>query len=205
MTIDRVALAERAATNALEGLRHVAAVDLTLPTPCPGWDVGHLLVHVADASHLLAGLLTSGEPRLPDPQRSGTADPLGLAADSIRNLREALLRTAPGSPDGNGPKPEQVRDAACGAAIELTAHAWDIGAAHGRSEAVSDALAADVHELATTLITDRDRQPHFGPHIDVPANATATERLVGFLGRDPSWSRPHFDRMAGVPRRSANN
>lgn len=205
MTTDRVALAARAATSALDGLRDVAAVDLTLPTPCPGWDVRRLLQHVADASRMLAGLATAEEPLLTHPQRSATANPVDLAADSIRHLRETLIRQASGGPDGNGPEPERVRDAACGTAIELTAHAWDLAVARGRRGPLPDALAADVHELATGLITDRDRQPHFGPRISVPSNATAAERFVGFLGRDPYWSRPEVDRVTAVPGRSSEN
>lgn len=147
-----------------------------------------LLQHVADASEALVGLATSGERRVPDPPRSDAADPAALAETAIRELMETLLSATPDDPDSNGRRAAWAREAACGTAIELTAHAWDIAVVGDPSAHVPDVLAAEVHNLASTVLTDDVRRPHFRPSVDLADTATASERLLAFLGRDPAWS-----------------
>ncbi|HEU4912390.1 MAG TPA: maleylpyruvate isomerase N-terminal domain-containing protein [Actinomycetes bacterium] len=188
LVAENVALAERAAIHALDVVAGVADLDPTLPTPCPGWELRMLLQHVADASESLVCLATSGERRLPDPPRSDAADPAALAESAIRELIETLLSATPGDPDSDDRKAAWVREAACGAAIELTAHAWDIDVVGDPGAHVPQVLAAEVHNLASTLLNDDVRRPHFRPSVDLAPTATASERLLAFLGRDPAWS-----------------
>lgn len=185
---ENVALAERAAIHALDVVARAADLDPTLPTPCPGWELRRLLQHVADASETLVGLATSGERRLPGPPRSDAADTAALAETAIRELIGTLLSATPDDPDSDGRRAARAREAACGTAIELTGHAWDIAVVGDPRAHVPDVLAAEVHDLASTVLTDDVRRPHFRPPVDLAPPATASERLLAFLGRDPAWS-----------------
>lgn len=188
MLAENTALAGRAAIHALDVVDRAADLDPFLPTPCPGWELRSLLQHVADASEALAGLARSGERRLPGPPRSDAANPGARAETAIRELVETLLSATPVDPDSDDRRAAWAREAACGTAIELTAHAWDIAVVGDPRAHVPDVLAADVHDLASTLLTDDVRRPHFRPPVDLSSPATASERLLAFLGRDPAWS-----------------
>jgi uncharacterized protein (TIGR03086 family) len=71
---------------------------------------------------------------------------------------------------------------------DLPLHAWDLARATGQEYAI----AAEEIELASRAVRALPeevlRAPHvFGPEVPVPADASAEDRLLGFLGRDPSW------------------
>jgi uncharacterized protein (TIGR03086 family) len=177
-TEETTGLAERAGAHALEVLADINGVDLSRPTPCPDWDLRRLLLHVADAAAGLAGLVTTDEPHSSD--RSAEQEhPALLAQADVGHLLE-VLTTGDGSDD-------RIRQAAYGAAIELTAHAWDVEMTRSHAARLPTSLADDVHALATTLITDDTRSPHFGPRVHTPPDSPSGDRLMGFLGRDPSW------------------
>jgi len=66
-------------------------------------------------------------------------------------------------------------------------HAWDLARASGQP------VALDEHECAAMLegmlpLDDLLRSSgQYGPRVPVPDDASAMDRLVGFIGRDPAW------------------
>jgi uncharacterized protein (TIGR03086 family) len=76
---------------------------------------------------------------------------------------------------------------------ELVLHGWDLARSTGQPFTCTPANTAAVLEF-----THASAQPEwaagrdglFGPVVDVPADAPAFDRALGFAGRDPAWSTP---------------
>ncbi|MGK5683785.1 TIGR03086 family metal-binding protein [Actinoplanes sp. URMC 104] len=66
-------------------------------------------------------------------------------------------------------------------------HTWDLARATGQD----DRLDADYAELLVTGMEPMEElmrsSGQYGPRVPVPAGADAQTRLLGFIGRDPSW------------------
>jgi uncharacterized protein (TIGR03086 family) len=74
---------------------------------------------------------------------------------------------------------------------ELALHGWDLARATGQPFTCDPADTAAV--LAFTSASARPEQAAgregiFGPVVEVPADAPAFDRALGFAGRDPAWT-----------------
>ncbi|GAA4566583.1 TIGR03086 family metal-binding protein [Micromonospora coerulea] len=184
---DGVALFDQSASYALDAMAGITAADLDRPTPCPGWDLRALLLHLADSADALANVITTGTMTLtatPQPD----ADAVAVARDRTHHLRDALKTAV--QRDTLGPAAaEHVRwatSAAHGAAIEFAAHGWDISTTCGMDRQIRTGHASELLALSRSLISDDTRAPRFGPPVSVPAGATPNDRLIAFLGRQPA-------------------
>jgi hypothetical protein len=129
--------------------------EMALPTPCPHWDLARLLSHLCE---------------------------------SMADL-EAALRT--GRLDLNGPPGRTGGLVACTGAVEIAVHGWDVSSARARAgrgggfrEApIPAALATRMLRLGPLLVAGREGL--FGVPVEVPAQASPGDRLVGYLGRHP--------------------
>lgn len=174
LTGDRALLA-RATGYALEGLAEVP--DLDRPTPCPGWDLRTLLVHLADAADAVTAFARTGDLAPPGPPGRGGADPVAVARDRLLVLLDAASSAADGA-------------AARAGAVEVGAHGWDVARACGSPRPMPPRLAADLLAMATSSLPDRVRPVLFGPPVELPDTAPAEDRLVAFLGRQPVATAP---------------
>ena len=74
---------------------------------------------------------------------------------------------------------------------EIFVHGWDLATATGQQMAPDQGVAEAVlgTEWPSMCADVRNAHPSiFAPEIPVPNDAPAMDRLVGFLGRDPSWT-----------------
>ena len=72
----------------------------------------------------------------------------------------------------------------CTGAVEIAVHGWDVSAARGRGACpIPAALATRMLRLSPLLVAGREGL--FGVPVDVPAQASPGDRLVGYLGRRP--------------------
>lgn len=156
---------------------------LDRPTPCAGWRLADLLVHMEDA----LDAFTEAAGGSVEVRGATTVD--GQVA-VIRRKACALLgawsRPAPG---------DVVLEAAqsrvdlgtpvlvSAAALEVTVHGWDVGQATGEREPLPEQLAADLLGPAHELVHPGDRGVRFAAPIPVPPGSTDAERLLAFLGR----------------------
>jgi uncharacterized protein (TIGR03086 family) len=155
---------------------------LTESTPCEKWTVQDLLEHMigvvaglgAAASGSPGGEFTLGAD--PAAQFRDAADAT-LAAWSAPGVLERIIDAGP------GPMPGSVL-----AGINLldtTTHAWDLAVALGRPAAVPDDVAGEALKQARMIITPEFRPGRFEAEITAPANASVTDALVAYLGRNP--------------------
>ncbi|HEX4061055.1 MAG TPA: TIGR03086 family metal-binding protein [Streptosporangiaceae bacterium] len=188
-----VALLERAVGYALGQLQAVTEAALPGPTPCQRWDLRALLGHMDDSLAAMQEALELGSVD-PEPAEGG---PGGAAESLVAGLRAQgcrLLGALAGGDDDVvliGGLPMPVRIVTSAGAVDVAVHGWDVGRACGTGVAMPEQLAEDMLGIVPLLVSDADRPGRFGPALAVPAGASAGDRLVGFLGRDPRWHGRH--------------
>jgi uncharacterized protein (TIGR03086 family) len=153
------------------------------PTPCGDWDLEALLVHMADS---LESLHEAGAVRRVWVDVSAD-EPVELV-ETIRARACILLAdwSVQGSQRGDvlvEGRPVTAPVLTSAGALEVAVHGWDLATACGVHRPLPDALATDLLRVAPLLVTGADRPARFAPALDPPAEASAGERLLAFLGR----------------------
>jgi uncharacterized protein (TIGR03086 family) len=186
---DQVGLLERAIGYALGSVAAVAPRSLSRPTPCADWDLRALLHHVNDSLAALYEAADTGRIG-PDPAAD---DGAGLAADLAATFRDRARRLL-GAWTSAGrhhrviaivDRPLLANLVAGAGAIELAVHGWDISWACGQRRPIPPALAGELLTICPLLVTQATRHPQFAAPVAVPPMASASDRLVAFLGRCP--------------------
>ncbi len=179
-------LLERAIAYTLGVLVDVRPSSLWCPTPCEGWDLAALLAHMEDSLVALTEAADLGRV----PLRARAPDQRG-DVPVVRRLQTragALLgawsapSTAPHDPVvGGAGIPATVLGRA--GALDVAVHGWDVSASLGPARDLPAALAADLLPVAHALVADADRPGRFAAPVPVSPAASASERLLAFLGR----------------------
>lgn len=172
---------------------------LTAPTPCEKYALGDLIDHVGGLSIGLAaaarkdlGPLTSG---------GSAGDATRLGADWRTRIPEDLAGLAEAWRDpeawqgmtqaGGVELPGEV--IGCVTLDELVVHGWDVARSIDRpydcEDWEIDACLRFVSAAATADPTAAANGP-FGPIVEVPADASSLDRLLGLTGRNPFWQAP---------------
>jgi uncharacterized protein (TIGR03086 family) len=162
-------------------------------TPCESWKVRDLVNHMIDAPAFAATVMETGD--FANHKGGGTdhveAGDYVAAYDAVTERALAAFR-ADGAmekmvklPFGELPGSVFLGIASGDAFV----HGWDLAKSTGGDTDVDPALAAEILEAVTPLLPEEMRGPDgkapFGPVVEVPADASATDRLAGFLGRRP--------------------
>ncbi|MFI1916393.1 TIGR03086 family metal-binding protein [Nocardia sp. NPDC020380] len=165
-------------------LAAVSGAHLTRGTPCGDWDLAMLLHHLADSVDAVCDGIEQGRiavyPDLPPPDH-----PVERVRKGLCRLLDAWLGVRCNAIT-IGELPLPAREFADIAALELTVHAWDIGSACADPRPIPASLAAELLSFARFAVPAVGRDPIFGPEVPVPDTASASDRLVAFLGRDPA-------------------
>jgi uncharacterized protein (TIGR03086 family) len=174
LDLDVFAVYQQCHHATVHALHGVDTQDLARPTPCPGWDVRALTVHVADVADALAGLARTGSLDFSASDPLTVTDPAALALSALAGADEEIANTE---------RRDWATSAAESACIELLAHACDLATACGRPVQVSDAAARGALALATRLLIDDRRGDSFAPRATVAADATPLLQFLAHLGR----------------------
>ena len=151
-------------------------------TPCEEWTVRDLLQHTIA---VVAGIGAAAGGTPPNAFELGVDPALQFHEAATTNLAAwripgALDRIVDGGP---GPMPGSVL-----AGINLldtATHTWDLATATGQPAALPESVAAAALEASRSIILPDIRAGRFAPEVSAPADASSTERLVAFLGRQP--------------------
>lgn len=192
------ALLERAISYTLGQLNGVRTEALTGPTPCSQWNLAALLVHMTDSLSALQEAMDLREvgpggrgaagPGRPV-QRPGTNDPAEYLTGVLRGRACHLLGALAVARDhlvlvGGYPVPASI--VTCAGAVDVAVHGWDVGCACGAPGAIPEELAQDMLRVTPLLVTGADRPGLFADPVAVPGQASASDRLLGYLGRNPA-------------------
>ena len=166
-------------------LAEVGPGDLARPTPCRGWDLATLLLHLAEGVDTVTTCL-------PDEFPCEDPGPLRSVADLRERCQRMIAAWARAVEDdpvevpcdwGGVTLPHHV--VALVGGLELVVHAWDVARALGLRLPAADALAADLLPWTPMLMQETHA---FGRPRPCAADAPALDRLVAATGRDPhAW------------------
>lgn len=164
--------------------------EMARPTPCPDWDLGTLLAHLSDSMADLETAIRTGCLDLDQPPGPAEGDPVEVLRDRAAQLL-CVSYAAPDCPErfvtiGGLPLPAGL--VICTGAVEIAVHGWDVTAALARADGsrgapIPDALATRMLRLCPLLVAGRENL--FAVPVEVPAQASPGDRLVGYLGRRP--------------------
>ncbi|WP_433319646.1 TIGR03086 family metal-binding protein [Micromonospora chersina] len=69
-------------------------------------------------------------------------------------------------------------------------HTWDLSRATGQDDALDPEFCAELLGGMEQMEEVIRSSGQYGPRVAVPEDADAQTRMLGFIGRDPFWSRP---------------
>lgn len=164
-------------------------------SPCEKWDARAVVDHIVmmqDVTLRPLGLVPSDGPSVAD-------DPLGAFRRARADVEALLADPAnanrmTSSPAGELSVPAMVDQVA---SQDLVHHGWDLAKATGQDATMHPDDVADLLPVVEALPPEMYEPGAFGPDIEVlgpkvpvPDDASAQDRLLGLLGRDPQWVAP---------------
>ena len=190
LTPATLGLLERAVGYGLCSLEVVTEDALTDPTPCAGWDLRTLLGHVQESLAILRAGLDAGCVDLEPPAPAGLpADRAEDLVGGFRRAAEELLETwqatKAAEPVRVGEHRLEPATLELVGAIEIAVHGWDVARACGQRRPIPPRLAQELLVLASLLVRRADRPARFAPPVRPAPEATPSDHLLAFLGRQP--------------------
>ena len=186
-----VELLDRAIAYTRGSLAVVTEDLMSAPTPCAGWDLRALLMHMDDSLVSLHEAGSVRRVRVDVPPAAPDDIVVSLRTRACQLLAELTADWVTGAVGGESrdvlvdgrPVTSPVLTSA--GALEVVVHGWDVAVSCGVPRPIPDDLAAALLRLSPVLVTDADRPARFGPELTAPPGASSGERLLAFLGRDP--------------------
>ena len=170
--------------------------DWQRPSPCEGWRALDVLGHIGAATSMGTAILRGDPMEMSWPEPPGdsvSGDPAGwwsaLQGPAHQALQGADLDAVVDSP--NGPRP--VREGLAFPAVDLFVHAWDIARSAKQAEDIEipDDVIDFTYEVTGSVPEDLLRSSNvFGPAVTPPADASRSEELLAWTGRDPAATPP---------------
>ena len=175
-------------------LERVTADDWDRPTPCARWTVRELTGHLCTVLDSAASTLRGEDydwAGAPDPGTAAGDDP----AATFANRRAAAVEALSGADLGREVESPMgtmtIGTRMAFPAMDLHLHGWDLGKAIGVPVEVPEEVADFTHAALDPLPPEMMRQENvFGLQVPAPDDATPTERLMAWTGRQPRWETP---------------
>jgi uncharacterized protein (TIGR03086 family) len=184
---DTISSMHRAQDGFTRALEAVGDGQWSSPTPCTDWDVRALVNHVAGellwAPPLVAGKTIDEVGDQFDGDVLGD-DPVAVWRTGVTGARTAfeeggaLERTVHlsfGDFTGDNYAWQLISD--------IVVHTWDLARAVGADDSLPEDLAADVAAFFGPMLESFGPNPYFAAAVDVPADASAQDKLLALTGR----------------------
>lgn len=180
--IERIEKATELASQKVHGVKQDQLSD---PTPCSEFDVRGLLNHLIGGLEMLRTAASGSKAEMPQGDQFG-ADPGNDYDERRAKLLEAIK--AEGALERNWEMPFGSMPGAMMAGIafmEHVTHAWDVAKATGQDTELPDDLVKETLEVVRPMDAMLRMPGVCGPAVDVPADASLSTQLAGFMGRQP--------------------
>jgi uncharacterized protein (TIGR03086 family) len=152
-------------------------------SPCTEWDARGVLEHVIGFHEMM--LLRPLGIRTKRPKD----DPVARWQLTAEALHDALERPGVLDEKTEGPMGETTpRSMLRPLTTDALVHSWDLAKAAGIEPTLDAQLCEEALELAEANADAFKGSDMFGPPASVPDDAPVCDRLLGFFGRDPSWT-----------------
>ena len=184
-----VGMLDRAVRHTGGIVARISRDDLGSSTPCAEWSVRDLLNHLIGSYEMVAAG-ASGETvdvagtDYTSEDHAAAYDAAGarmVEAMSAEGAMERKFKMPWGETPGQVLLGLMVADAAV--------HGWDLAQATGQGANVEPDIAEAVYETTSGMMEPKGSFPRgdsFAPPVDVPDDAPAEDRMVAYLGRQPS-------------------
>lgn len=161
--------------------------DWGAPTPVPEWAARDVVRHLVE---WFPGFLASGSDiRLPEGP-SVDDDPAGSWAAHSAAVQAVLDDPAtPGRTFSNPHTGDLPLDRAVDRfyTVDVFMHTWDLARATGQDDTLDPGLCAELLAGMEPIDALMRSSGQYGPRRPVPDDASAQDRMLGFIGRDPAW------------------
>jgi len=185
MPDDSIALLEQANAVVLDLLANVTPEQLALPTVNDEWDVRALINHLVLGNQWPVEALKTGNMTRPSGDAIGNRSPREVYAESAQALLAAFAE--PGALERTVQMPFGEMSGAALAGLRFNdaiAHAWDLAQATGQHTDIAPELCEVALAMARQRLEGRERsQTPFKEPVSVPPEASAADRLAGYLGK----------------------
>jgi uncharacterized protein (TIGR03086 family) len=174
-------LVAAAFTDRVEGVD-----DWEAPAPVSGWTARDVVRHLVE---WLPGFLASGTD-VALAAVDADADPVAAWHARAEEVQSILDDPAVTSRRLVNPHTgEWPLDAAIDRfyTVDVFMHTWDLARATGQDDRLDEAFCAELVEQMASIEELLRSSGEYGPAVPVPDGADARTRLIGFIGRDPSW------------------
>ncbi len=192
LSVDRRELDRRAVEATGRIVAQVSVRDLDRPTPCGDWSLGELLGHMI-GHHNGFALAAAGHPPGAEVWDAGSP-----GDDPHRAYQDAAARVlAAFAADDFLDRQVEVYGYGTFAApvvlgmhfVDFLVHGWDVAKSIGAPDQLDPELSEAALEIALRWPYDRPDKA-FGERVELPDDASASDRLVAYLGRSPDWQPP---------------
>jgi uncharacterized protein (TIGR03086 family) len=197
---DLRALHRTAVLASVDAVSAVTIGDLSRETPCAGWNLADLLIHMtvqhrgfaaAARGHGADEAIWQGDPVA----EAVTADPVGAysaaAAEVIDAFGGADVLDAPFALPEFGPGATFPGSLAIGFhLVDYVVHGWDVARTIGQPFELSADVVAAALPLALAVPDGAFRagdRAFFGPVISLTKATSDLDRILAYLGRSPQW------------------
>lgn len=173
---ESVVTLSRALDQTGDVLAGIPADRLGNPTPCPEWDLDHLVGHVVETPRKFLAMARGEQP-------DWAAGPPAAGADYVsrfRNAADDLIHSWHQQGAAADPGAVDWQTA------ELAVHTWDLLRASGQQHPLDPEIAERGLAFMRAALTDENRGGVFGPEVPLDdPDASPYDRLAAFAGRDP--------------------
>lgn len=155
------------------------------PAPCDGWVARDVVRHLVE--WIPAFLAAAGGPALPVGP-SVDDDPAGAWAALDAGIQSLLDDPVASATEVTHPRAGTHRlDDAISAFFlgDIVVHTWDLARATGLDETLDPDVVHDMLVGMEPLDEVLRASGHYGPRVEVPADADEQTRLIAFTGRRP--------------------
>jgi uncharacterized protein (TIGR03086 family) len=183
--VDPIERIERATDFAAGKVKGVNLDDLGKSTPCSEFDVRALLNHMIGGLEMLKVAAQGGKATVPEGDQVGS-DPGAAYAERRTAFLDALR--GDGVLERNWEMPFGSLPGSMMAGIafmEHVTHGWDVATATGQDTAIPADLVAECAETVAPMDAMLRMPGVCGPAVNVPDSASAQDKLIAFMGRQP--------------------
>lgn len=154
------------------------------PSPCEGWVGRDVVCHLVEWVPAVIGRAGLPVPDFPpvDDDPVGAWRTLDAWLQELLDDPEVAATTFQAGPPGEMSVEGAIDRLVTG---DVLVHTWDLARTGGLDESLDEGLCAEL--LAGMAATDEALRAsgHYGPKVEVPADADLVTRLIAFTGRTP--------------------
>lgn len=156
------------------------------PTPCEGWVAIDVVRHLADWTPFLLEAVGRNGPDPDDPAVERWRYVAAALQAIMADPAEAATEIDTGPP-GRMPADRAIAMFVTG---DVVVHTWDLARSIDLDVELDDVtLGEQLAGMEQMEQAIRD-SGHYGPRVEVAADASIVDRALAFTGRDPAWRPP---------------